>query len=372
MNPLMLPPAPKDVGRLSNVFSSALASIGVTAANSLRLPQVNHSLVILIDGLGYENLKSAQGYARFLNSSLTESIRCEFPSTTATSLTGLATGTRVVQHGVLGYSVYDRSKGLAMNLLNGWANRSEAREYKRIPSLSETAPPALVRVIGPSVYQDSGFTELTMAGAEYLGEDEISKRLTRARKVSNEKSLTYLYIPELDQLAHRFGVDSPNWLNELESIDGAIAKFALDLPAGFGVLVTADHGVIDVPSSAQVMLDEFDWYQSSVEYTAGDPRCNFVYLRPETSLDSLKALLEKSLGSDAIISTVDELKASGWADWTSEAARPMAPDLVIIWQSKMVGYDRRFAKATHLKMIGQHGAISDTETRIPLIRLGSY
>jgi hypothetical protein len=278
----------------------------------------------------------------------------------------------VAQHGVLGYSAYDRSKSLPINLLNGWANRREAREYKQIPSLSETAPPALVRVIGPSVYQDSGFTELTMAGADYLGEDEIAKRLASARKVSTEKSLTYLYIPELDQLAHRFGVDSQNWLNELESIDGFIAKFVLDLPAGFGVLVTADHGVIDVPSSGQVMLDEFDWYQSAVEYTAGDPRCNFVYLKAETSFESIRAKLIENFGSDAFICTVSELQASGWADWTSEAARPMAPDLVIIWQSKMVGYDRRFAKATHLKMIGQHGAISDTETRIPLIRLGSY
>jgi hypothetical protein len=372
MNPLMLPPAPKDVGRLSNVFSSALASIGVTATNSLRLPQVNHSLVILIDGLGYENLKSAQGYARFLNSSLTESMRCEFPSTTATSLTGLATGTRVVEHGVLGYSVYDRSKGLAINLLNGWANQSEAREYKRIPSLSEAVPSAPVRVIGPAVYQDSGFTELTMAGADYFGEDDISERLARARKIATGKSLTYLYIPELDQLAHRFGVESQNWLNELEAIDGLIAKFALDLPAGFGVLVTADHGVIDVPSSGQVMLDDFEWYQSAVEYTAGDPRCNFIYLRAEASLDLLREHLNKNFGTDAFICTVAELKASGWADWTSAAARPMAPDLVIIWQSKMVGYDLRFAKPSHLKMIGQHGAISDTETRIPLIRLGSF
>jgi hypothetical protein len=89
-------------------------------------------------------------------------------------------------------------------------------------------------------------------------------------------------------------------------------------------------------------------------------------------LDSLRSKLFENFGTDAIICTVAELKESGWADWTSEAAKTMAPDLVIIWQSKMVGYDRRFAKPSHLKMIGQHGAISDTETRIPLIRLGSY
>jgi predicted AlkP superfamily pyrophosphatase or phosphodiesterase len=372
MNPLMLPPAPKDVGRLSNVFSSALASISGEVDNSLRLPRVDHSLVILIDGLGYENLKSAKGYARFLNSVPAESIRCEFPSTTATSLAGLATGARSSQHGVLGYSVYDRASRKAMNLLNGWANRGEARKFMNMPSLSEVTSSPKVRVIGPSVYQDSGFTELTMTGAEYLPEDSISGRLARALRVPAEKSLTYLYIPELDQLAHRFGVASTDWLNELESIDGLLAKFTFDLPAAFGVLITADHGVLDVPSTAQVMLDDFDWYVNAVEHTAGDPRCNFVYLRGEASLDELRASLVRNFGSDAYICNASELKESGWADWTTPAASPLVPDLLIIWQAKMVGYDRRFAKPTHLKMVGQHGAISDVETRIPLIRLGSY
>ena len=354
------------------MFSSAFASVGGEVDDLLRLPKVNHSVVILVDGLGYENLMNSKGYSRFLNSQLRESIRCEFPSTTATSLAGLATGLRAVDHGILGYSVYDRAKKLPMNLLNGWSSKSQARDFKKASTISERETNVSIRVIGPAVYQNSGYTELTMVGAEYIAEDSIQKRLQRAKTISNSKTLTYLYIPELDQLAHRFGVESATWLNQLEEIDGQISKFIDNLPLDFGVIITADHGVLDVPSEAHVLLDDFKWYVDAVEYTAGDPRCNFLYLNASARLDELKSKLQLEFGGEAIICDPLELKNSGWADWSSGIANTIAPDLLIIWQSKRVGYDRRFAKSTHLNMIGQHGAISDVETRIPLIKLGKY
>ena len=109
----MLPAAPKDVGRLSDVFVSAAAAIGKGSENRLRLPKVSSAVVVLVDGLGYENLTAASGYARFLNSQKVEAMRCEFPSTTATSLTGLATGMRSGEHGIIGYSVFDRNHEMA-------------------------------------------------------------------------------------------------------------------------------------------------------------------------------------------------------------------------------------------------------------------
>lgn len=368
----MLPPAPKDVGRLSHVFTSAFASVGGDVENILRLPKVNHAVVILIDGLGYENLLKAKSYSRFLNSKLGESIRCEFPSTTATSLAGMATGLRSVDHGILGYSVYDRVNRSPINLLNGWSSRSQARAFKKASTISERDTEVSIRVIGPTVYQSSGFTELTMAGAEYLAEDSIEDRLYRSSRGTGSKTLTYLYIPELDQLAHRFGVGSLAWLNELEAIDGLISNFIERLPSDFGVIITADHGVLDVPREAHVMLDAFAWYLDDVEYTAGDPRCNFLYLKEPKSITSTKSKLQDAFGNDAIICDVEDLKRAGWADWTSINAKAVAPELLIIWHSEMVGYDRRFAKSTHVKMVGQHGAISDVETRIPLIKLGKY
>ena len=354
------------------MFSSAHASVGGKHSNDLRLKGVRHSIVILIDGLGYENLTSAKAYARFLNSCHSEVIRTEFPSTTATSITGFATGTRSDVHGVIGYSVFDRLAKVGVNLLSGWSSIEDANAFKQAIDISESAGDVRVRVIGPSIYENSGFTAMTMAAAEYLAAESIEQRLALALELPSTPSLTYLYLPELDQLAHRFGVASQNWLHQLEEVDSLISNFSRAVPGSTGVIVVADHGVIDVSQEGQVMLDEYRWYTDAVAYTAGDPRCNFIYLDVDAAIEVLQEQLIREFGSVAFVCTIHQLKNSGWADWTKLERTNLVPDLVLIWDSPRVGYDKRFAKPTHLKMIGQHGGISDAETRIPLIRFGAY
>ncbi len=368
----MLPPAHKDVGRLSDVFASALASLISGQPNPLRLPKVTHAVVILVDGLGFENLAESKGYARFLGSKLDASIRCEFPSTTATSLTGLATGLRSNEHGVIGYSVYDRNSAMPMNLLTGWDSPAEALEFKKTETISDSAQGVAIRVIGPGVYEGSGFTALTMSGALYLPAETIQDRFSALAKIGSGKTLTYLYVPELDQLAHRYGANSVQWLNALEELDQQIAKFVSKVPPSMGLVVTADHGIVDVPAENHVYLDSYDWYEQSVVQTAGDPRCNFVYLLEHENVESIKSKLVQEFGSQAFVCDIDELRNSGWADWSATEFASYVPDLIVIWQANAVGYDRRNAKPQHLKMIGQHGGISDRETRLPLIKLGAF
>ena len=368
----MLPPAPKDVGRLSAVLPSALASLGLGLGNNLRLPRVQHSVVIFVDGLGFENVLNAGAHAKFLNRNLEKSIRCEFPSTTATSIAGFATGSRSNIHGMIGYTVFNRSTQTPLNLLTGWTSRDEASRFKLKESLSETAE-VRFGVVGPSAYADSGFTELTMKGGDYISAESIGDRFREVHKfLVGDSSFAYLYIPELDQLAHRFGVDSMDWLGALEEIDSQVQRFVEKIPANVGVIVTADHGVLDVPSANHFYLDELAWFHSEVARTGGDPRCNFIYLNDASRVLKVKELFHESVGNVAYVVEPRELTESGWAIWPNATNSNSVPDLVLIWNDLSVGYDRRTASKNSMKMIGQHGGIADRETRVPLITLGGY
>jgi hypothetical protein len=372
MNPLMLPPAPKDVGRLSAVLPSALASLGLGLTNHLRLPRVQHSVVIFVDGLGFENILNAGAHAKFLNRNLKKSIRCEFPSTTATSIAGFATGSRSNVHGLIGYTVFNRSTKTPLNLLTGWTSREEASSFKLQESLSETAEVRFC-VVGPGAYAESGFTELTMKGGDYIAAETIVDRFREVRKfLDGDSSFTYLYIPELDQLAHRLGSDSMEWLGVLEEIDSQVQRFVEEIPANVGVIVTADHGVLDVPSTNHFYLDELPWFHNEVARTGGDPRCNFIYLNESSRVLKVKELLHEAVGNSAYVVEPKELTETGWAIWPNATNSNSVPDLVLIWHDLSVGYDRRTASKNSMKMIGQHGGISDRETRVPLITLGGY
>ena len=356
------------------MFTSALASVGGGGENRLRLSRVSHSVVILVDGLGFENLRAASAYGRFLNQNCQRSIRCEFPSTTASSIAGFATGLRSNQHGLVGYSVYDRSNQTTINLLTGWESDAHARRFKKVSTLAEASTAVPVFSIAPKVYENSGFTALTMSGAKYVGADSIPERFEAAEKLirNSVASLSYLYVPELDQIAHRHGVESNQWLHALEELDLVVNRFISKLGNDVGVIVTADHGVVDVPIEKHIYLDEFAFIQANVEAVAGDPRCNFIYANSGADLSLLRTELQNEFGHLAYVCTPQELMECGWLGRFDESDRKYLPDFYVIWKESRVAYDRRFAKASHLRMLGQHGGISDEETRIPLIKLGKY
>jgi hypothetical protein len=98
----MLPSVPKSLGRLSDVYLSAYLALS-TSENPLKLAARKSYLVILVDGLGVANIKSAGGHASFLNQKLrsAKSLFSGFPATTTTSLTSMATGVSNGNHAVL-------------------------------------------------------------------------------------------------------------------------------------------------------------------------------------------------------------------------------------------------------------------------------
>ena len=362
-----LPPAPKDVGRLSDVFVSALGAITGGEDNRLKLPRVNSALVVLIDGLGYLNLKENAGHARSLTKLLLGSgdraIRCGFPSTTAVSLSSFGTGLTAGSHGILGYQVLGQD-GRVRNMLNGWATAENPREWQSNETVAERALAAGLHVamVASSEYDSSGFTKVIMGDVPYIHVDDLFARASAAHKFATQSnSLGYLYFAELDQAAHRFGVDSPQWLSVLEDIDQALAQLSGD----YGILITADHGIMDVAPEQHVFLDEIAGFTEAVDVAVGDPRALFCY----GDLGAAKEALEAA-GVSAHLATFEELKSLGWV--SGERTRDRVPDFVLIAIGQGAFYDRRTAKPQSLRMIGQHGGVSDRETRVPLIRAGGF
>lgn len=371
--PTMLPAAPKTLGRLSDVFISALGSI-TGKANRLGFAKSNKVCVILVDGLGSDNLRAAGGHAPFLNAALkaSKSINTVFPSTTASAITSFGVGAAPSRHGILGYSVYDRESGLTRNLLTGWGEGFEASTFQKLQTVSDMAIQSGVQsfTVGPGEYADSGFTQLNMSAASYVPAKSFEDRIEAVKTIlaSKHASLTYLYFPELDSIAHSYGVASTEWLTKLEDLDAAIKSLVVSLPKDCGLVVTADHGIVDVPKENQVLLDEMEI--PNLLAVTGDPRNTFLYFEHETDVQATKTLLEEQLENKAVVATVQDLQDAGWLSPEIENSR-FLPDLYLIALSNFASYHRSYCKPQSLRMVGQHGSISQTELSVPLIRFGS-
>lgn len=362
-----IPAAPKDVGRLSLVLASAISATK-SETNELSLRPVKSAVVILVDGMGVHNLEAFAGHAPNLMKAWKlkpKSIRSECPSTTVLGLVSLASGLRAGSHGLIGYNVLRKGDTASTNLLSGWeqsaANPLEWKGYKTLSESNE------ITVVSPSVYEHSGFTQLTMPGARFVGVDDLSDRVARAATLAKEPgTVIYVYVPELDQAGHRFGCTSDAWVSQLEALDSAFARAGFT--ASTGVVVTADHGMVDVEPANHVYLEQLSSLQGSKFVTAGDTRCAYIYLQDSSTTESVEIGLAEELGSSAFVCEWQDLVDSGWQ--VEPTSRIAIPDLVLLAKERIAFYDRRTAKVSSMRMVGHHGSVSDQETRIPLITLG--
>jgi predicted AlkP superfamily pyrophosphatase or phosphodiesterase len=366
----MLPAPPKTLGMLGDVLISALQSVS-GEKNSLGLAKKRSVCVILIDGLGSTNLKDAGAHAGFLNSKPSIPASCFFPATTSTSIVSFATGKPPWETGFIGYQIFDRAAGVRRNLLNGWESSEDAKAFQSLQTVSEKAVDLSIEfhTVAPSAYRDSGFTAATMRGSEFHGTKSIEERFDKAKALlaDGKEKIVYLYIPELDQIAHAQGWKSQAWLNQLEDVDGYIAKLTSDLRKTSGIIVTADHGIVDVPHSSHIYLDEY-LNQDELLDVGGDTRALFIYLKNQEAIEATLVQLEADLGDSCYLVNPRMLIEAGY--WQENRDPHLVPDIVVMAKKEFALYHRGFAKKKSLEMIGHHGSISQQEMSIPLIVLG--
>lgn len=376
----MLPARISRGPRLADVLQSSLQSV-LGEANALALPRSTHAVVLLVDGLGATALRSRAGHARFLASRLAKSdvIEGVFPSTTASAIATLTTGVAPGRHGMVGYSVLDADNDRLVNQLKGWDEQMRPETWQLQQTIFETARDAAVPAfaIGTARYAASGLTDAVLRGAEYVSADTLEERFAAARSVieSTERAIIYIYIAELDMAAHAKGWESDKWLGELEKLDAAVSDFARVLPKGVGVLVTADHGIVDVPPEKHVLYDAVPELIEGVRHVGGEPRCLQLYLEPGLPASAADDLAEswRSIEGDRVwVSTRAEAIADGIFGDVDQRAVPRIGDVIVAARKLVAYYDSRDITMAGRSMVGQHGSLSDEEMRVPLLRLGAF
>ncbi len=375
----MLPALNSDRLSLADVMPGCLEAVA-GRPSALGAPVIDKAVVLLADGLGAAALKARSGHARTLAAALVgpaSTVDVGFPTTTAASLATLTTGTAPGQHGLVGYSVLDPVGDRVVNQLNGWDAHIDPSVWQLEPTVFERA--AAERIdsfsIGPERFRHSGFTHAVLRGAVYRSAETIADRLRIARLTLDEidRGLLYVYVPELDKAAHAYGVESPEWTTALEELDGAVRDFTSSLRAKEGLIVTADHGVLDVPEHGHVLFDRSPQLVDGVRHVGGEPRCLQLYCEPGTDVAALAARWTESEGSRAWIATRDEAIAANWFGEVKPEVRPRIGDILVAARKRVAYYDSRSPQSLRGRgMVGQHGSLSPEESRVPLLRFGAF
>jgi hypothetical protein len=352
------------------VFRSALDAV-TGGRSALGLRPKRRILVVLVDGMGAENVLARAGHAPWLAREISAggTTLASFPATTSSNIAGFATGLMPGDHGFIGHVVQDAHFGERLNLLNGWNEKTDARLWQPNQTVSELASQRGVscNVIAAEEYRSTGFTQATMREANFYGVDGLRERFDKALEILSrqEESINYLYVPELDKLGHVNGWQSPGWAMQLEVVAAEIDRLVKRLPSDSGLIVTADHGMIDSLEDQKIELSE-TFGSIGVDFFGGDTRTSLVYLKDQVGASEAK----RFLGESRFFSVYSPDELSSWYGEFGPQAINRLPDLVLIAKSDFTLYHEGFSKPKSYRMIAHHGAMTSAELKIPLIRVG--
>jgi len=318
-------------------------------------------VLLVLDGLGWHAVEAHRTLLPELSALDGGPITTVAPSTTASALTSLATGLAPSQHGLVGFRM--RVSDAVLNILS-WQTTGNRRspdpfEMQRHTAFLGRAVPVVTR----SEFRNSGFTQAQLRGARFIGWHAVSTLVEHCRHlVQAGERFVYAYYPNLDTVAHEFGLYDSFFVAELRAVDQLVGDLRDVLPASSVLLVASDHGQVHVDPGGWIELHDL---LSMVEMCAGDARFRYLYAKPGAARD-LAAAARDAVGHQAWVLTREELFTEGWIGPAPEGPIGRRVGDVVLAAHEPVAFVDP-AMPRELELIGMHGSLTPDEMYVPLL-----
>ena len=353
---------------LSDLLPSVGTYLGVSAQRipPIDLIQSNRYVIVLVDGLGWEILVRALSHAPYLSGLIGDAAKLEVgtPTTTATSLMSLWTGVGAGRHGVVGFSFEtggrtDVPRGVTVPL-------GLTRPLRTAPSYLDRLVDDGIEVssVMPAEHCRSGLTVMGTRRANLIGADDDDHRIPAIVEATQRglKSLVYAYEPRLDHAGHGHGVASDSWIQALELIDTFLGDLREELDDDVCLLVTGDHGMVDVPPPQRINIDEEPILNQGLRLIGGEARFRHLYTDEPAAV---KARWVERLGDEAEVLTRDEAIQAGLFGKVKPRYLTRIGDVVASPTGSQAYLASLFPG--EFSLVGFHGARTSAERFVPLM-----
>jgi hypothetical protein len=354
---------------IGDLLPSLGAHLGLPGVEDvLGLPDADRYLLVLVDGLGHALLGDHAGHAPFLSGLAGSTITSGAPSTTATSITSLGTGLPPGRHGIAGYSFWYEPARTVLQTLR-WPAGISGLDVQPQLTCFERLERAGVRTaaIAPAHFAGSGLTTAALRGPSFLpvsDERDRQRRVELARQATTagERALGYFYERQLDHAGHEHGTGSTAWLRELAAVDALVAQLRDALPTDVRLIITGDHGMLDVPAGARVVVEDEPDLTAGVTALAGEGRFRQLMTREP---EAVAGRWRDRLGGRAWVRTRNEAIDSGWFGEVSARLAGRFGDVLVAMADDGAVMTRALPR--ELMLVGMHGSLTASELEVPLL-----
>ncbi|HTU31822.1 MAG TPA: alkaline phosphatase family protein [Solirubrobacteraceae bacterium] len=271
-------------------------------------------VLILLDALGLELLERERDHPLMTRLAI-EPIQSQFPSTTAAHVTTMHLGLPVQEHGIYEWRVLEPTLGeviVPLRFRRDASDRDAELEGRLDPRALINTPTLYqslrARSLAAEPFGVSGtpYDRVATVGAATCGFRDLHEGLgmvIRALRADAELRYAYLYWPEIDRVGHHHGPGSPEFrATARQALDAVLDQVDGLLDTGATVLLTADHGQVDVRPDRVDYLDEL-WPELSTHLTqraAGSARDVFLHVASDR-IDHVIDNLQDRLGDRASV-----------------------------------------------------------------------
>lgn len=321
-----------------------------------------HVVVLVVDGLGWGQLQERLHLAPTMAAMRGVPITTVAPSTTATALTSIATGLTPGEHGLIGYRM--EMGGEVLNVLR-WATPSGDARRSVVPSDTQPFRPFMgesVPVVGKVELEGSAFTEAHLRGTRPMGWRTPSGMAVQVGALLEAgERLVYAYYDGVDKIAHERGFGA-FYDAELVAADRLVADILDVLPADSALVVTADHGQVDV--GPRVVTPHADVF-GCCRLQSGEGRFRWLHARPGAAADLLAAAVEHHSDTGWVRSRAQIIEAGWFGPVVSPPVAARLGDVALVAREPVAYHDP--ADTGPFALVCRHGSLTADEMVVPLL-----
>jgi hypothetical protein len=301
------------------VAPSAFADLPATIEQ--RLDAHGRVLLVLLDAFGARFLERHDDHPLLRGLDVVHPLATQFPSTTTAHVTTLHTGLPVGAHGLYEWNVLEPALGRVITPLRcAFAGDPQGdglvaagfdvgRLLPAEPTFNERLAargfPSLLAQ--PASFSPSTFDGVAARGARLRPYRDLATAVRDAARAlaGAERGYAYVYFDGIDATGHAGGPSSRAFAAaSVAALDAVQA--GLRGASGIHVLVTADHGQVDVDPRTTIWLDELHPPLGDLELRpAGSSRDVFLHV-PEAEVEEVLAALRPHVEAVRVASLLEE------------------------------------------------------------------
>lgn len=340
--------------------------------------RADHLIFVLLDGLGMSTVGRLPANS-FISSHVRRELIATCPSTTACALTTVATASFPNRHGIAGWFTY-LPELLTTATVLPFKERFTGQplvERGIRPQDVLRVPPILPRMthraltVTPSNISNTTYNYFCRGGTAGIGYDTIPHavdRIIEEVRGATGPTYTHLYLPEIDTICHHLGVDHPGVVPKVMEIDRELGRLAEAVRGRATLVLSADHGLIDVPRDDQQFLFPGDPMLELLQVPpTGDARMPVFHVYQNGKDAFVEQFLTRFGDRMHLVSTGEAERLELFGPGTfSEHARPHFGDFIAFpFRPATLSYHPSDKPPEHV-FLAVHAGLSPQEMWVPL------